>query len=221
MIRNISPARFLGAVLAVIALSGANGCYYSQVKAVSTRPVEGGMEVIVHSAIERHLMDTIGVFPFDSPPETNGVSEKVTAAYEAQLIRMRPFREVRPIRYAVKSDAEALWYGRNAGCDLVMASSISYAMDGSGTMPTRLTIRNRILDARTGMVLWDIKQKAFSNPGADIDLCWTTVSGQPAQRLEELGDTLARQFAGLLVRPLENEKEKKERKAVPQGFAIQ
>lgn len=179
---------------------------YSRIKAGSTRPVDGKMEVIVHSAIERHTMDILGLFPFDSPPESASVSGPVTASYQSNLVQRRPFRDVKMIPARVMSDAEALWYGRNAGCDLVMVPAVIYAMDGTGAMPTRLTLRSRILDARTGMVLWDIQQEAVSEPGADIDLFWNTVSGQPAQRLYALADTLARQFSDFLVQPLLKEK---------------
>lgn len=195
----------VGAVIAIIALFTVNGCYYSRMKAGSTRPVEGKMEVIVHAAIERHMMESLGLFPFESPPEAAAISETVTSAYQAQLVQKRPFRDVRQVACRVRSDSEALWYGRNAGCDLVMVPAVTYAMDGSGAMPTSLTVRCRILDARTGMVLWDIKQNAVSEPGADIDLFWNTVSGQPAQRLSVLADTLARQFSDFLVQPVEKE----------------
>lgn len=205
VIRIKSPLRLVGAFISLFVLFAANGCMVSQMKAGSTRPVEAGMEVIVHSAVERHMMDTMGLFQFDSPPETATISENVTAAYQAHLVQRRPFREIRKIAQPVKSDSEALWYGRNAGCDLVMVPTIHYAMDGSGAMPTRLTIRSRILDARTGMVLWDIRQNAFSEPGPDIDLFWNTVSGQPAQRLPTLVDTLARQFSDFLIQPLAKE----------------
>ena len=203
MIRIKSPLRFVGAFISIFALFTANGCMFSQMKAGSNRPVEAGMEIIVHSAVERHMMATMGLFQFDSPPETATISANVAEAYQAHLVQKRPFREVRKMAQLVKSDSEALWHGRNAGCDLVMVPAITYAMDGSGAMPTRLTIRSRILDARTGMVLWDIRQNAFSEPGADIDLFWNTVSGQPAQRLPELVDALARQFSDFLIQPLE------------------
>lgn len=84
-----------------------------------------------------------------------------------------------------------------------MVPTLLYMMDGTGAMPTELDIRTRILDARTGKALWDVKQCARSQPGADIDLNWTTVIGQPAQRCLVLADSLALQFAEFLVPPPE------------------
>ncbi len=201
MIRIPLPARIMVAILAVAALCSSTGCVTTKLKAMSSRSVESEMDVIVNSAAERHRMDVIGLVPFVVPPETSGVSEKVTAAFQAQMAQSRPFREIKQIRHMVRSDAEALWYGRNQCCDLVMVPAVTYLMDGSGALPTRLETRTRILDARTGMVLWDIKQVAFSEPGADIDLTWNTISGQPAQRYPELADRLARNFAAFLVQP--------------------
>jgi hypothetical protein len=201
VIRVSFSARIVGAILAVTALSTMTGCIATRLKAASCRGVESGMEVIVHSAAERRMMETIGLFSFDAPAQTAGVSEKVTAAFEAQMVRRSPFREVRQMGHPVKSDAEALWYGRNQGCDMVMVPAVIYVMDGSGALPTRLETRTRILDARTGMVLWDIKQIALSEPGADIDLTWNTIAGQPAQRYPELADMLARNFADFLTQP--------------------
>lgn len=194
--------------IVVLALLGTSSCIHSRLKGTSSRPVETGMEVIVQSAIERRLMDSIGVFPFGAPPETEtaGMSEKATAAFQLQLVRKRPFREVRQIDRPVKSDTEALWYGRTEGCDLVMVPTILYVMDGSGALPTRVGTRTRILDARTGFVLWDIKQTALSEPGPDVDLTWNTISGEPAQRFPELAEALARNFTDFLIQPLERAK---------------
>ena len=82
---------------------------------------------------------------------------------------------------------------------LAMVPSLLYMMDGTGGMPTKLVVRSRILDARTGRVLWDVKQSACSEPGPDIDLAWNTIEGEPAQRCRVIADCLAQRFAGFLV----------------------
>ena len=87
-----------------------------------------------------------------------------------------------------------------------MRPSLLYMMDGTGAMPTELVVRTRILDARTGQALWDIKQNALSTPGYDIDLTWNTITGDPAQRRRVMADCLARRFAEYLVEPLVKEK---------------
>lgn len=193
------------------------GCIATQLKGKTDRPVETEMEIFTHSAIEAHLMDLVGIFPFSSPPEWESASAEITAAFQARIVQMRPFRDIRPLPYAVKSTSEALWYGRNAGCDLVMMPEVLYRMDGTGALPTTLVVRTRILDARSGMVLWDIKQKALSEPGYDIDLTWNTIAGAPAQRCRALADSLAFKFAEYLIQPLQQEKKQETPEAPPGG----
>jgi hypothetical protein len=164
------------------------------------------MEVIVHSEIGPHTMDNLCIFPFSAPPEMADASCSLTSAFQARLTQKRPFREAAIVRHEVKSDDEALWYARSEGYALAMRPVLLYMMDGTGAMPTKLDIRTRILDARTGKVLWDVKQCALSEPGPDIDLTWNTVVGQPAQRCQVMADDLACQFAQFLVPPPPPEK---------------
>jgi hypothetical protein len=213
--RTSCPGRILGGIVILLVLSSMSACIASRLRTEGGCAVEAGMEVIVHSAIEQHLMHTIGVFPFSSPAEVANDREKITTAFQEQLLQRRPFREVKELPFPVKSDPEALWYGRNEGCDLVMVPAILYLMDGSGAMPTRLVIRTRILDVRTGKTLWDIKQDAFSEPGPDIDLTWTTFSGKPARRYHYLADDLARRYVDFLVKPLEEERNSEKKVLLP------
>ncbi|MEN6439352.1 MAG: hypothetical protein ABFD97_12320 [Syntrophobacter sp.] len=202
MTRLSCPMRMLTVALTVCVLCGISGCIYSRVRGDAERPVNVDMEVMAQSAIEQHTMNSAGLFPAEAPVEAAAISEKFTSVLHAQLLRARPFREIRMIPRQAKSDAEALWYARNEGCDLIILPSILYLADGSGAMPTRLVARIRILDARTGMVFWDVKQIARSVPGPDLDFTWTTISGEPAKRFPELAEKLARDFTLYLVQPV-------------------
>jgi len=219
--RVLSPVKILGALVVFFALTVANGCIYTQERAVSDRPVTASMDIYVQSNVQMHTMNTIGVFPFTSPPEMEAYVGQAGSFYQAQLVQKKPFREVKSLPYAVKNDSEALWYGRSEGCDLVMIPSILYLIDGTGAMPTRLEVRTRILDARTGRVLWDVKQSAFSEPGPDVDLFWNTVSGKPARRYTELASTLAGGFANYLIQQLIEEEKKQKKGELLPVFCVQ
>lgn len=195
--------RLLGLIVLLLASCGASGCIASRLQATSSRPVNASMEIFVQASIGQHTMESICLFPFDSPPEMAAASSSLTTAFQTRLVQRRPFREVRFLPDEVKSDSEALWYARNAGCTLVMRPLLVYMMDGTGAMPTELVVRTRILDARTGGVLWDVKQRGWSEPGYDIDLTWNTITGDPAQRCRVLADCLAQRFAAYLVQPIE------------------
>ncbi len=201
-----SSARMLWAFILLPAITCSGGCLSTRMTDSTNRPVETGMEVFVYTAIEQHTMDRVCVFPFSSTPEMAAASNPLTSAFQARLVQRGPFRSVKPMPYEVKSDAEAIWYARSEGCELAMVPSLLYMMDGTGAMPTKLVVRSRILDARTCLVLWDIKQSARSEPGPDIDLTWNTISGDPAQRCSVMADLLAQRFALYLVQPLEKQK---------------
>ena len=198
--------RLLGSIAVILAGCLAAGCISTQLKVTSDRPVEASMEIFAHALVEQHAMERICVLPFVSPPEMDAACAYLTTAYQARLVQRRPFREIMVLPVEVKSDSEALWYARNDGCTLVMCPSLIYMMDGTGNMPTELVVRSRILDCRTGAVLWDVKQRAASEPGRDIDLTWNTFEGKPAQRCRVLADCLARRFAEYLAPPPEPKK---------------
>jgi hypothetical protein len=201
-----TPIRLMGAIALILAVCGNGGCLATRLKATSNRPVNAGMEVVVRASIEQHSMDSVCLFPFISPPEIAAASGYLTTAFQAKLVQRSPFREIKALSQEVHSDSEALWCARNEGCALAMRPSLIYMMDGTGSLPTELVVRTRILDARTGQVLWDIKQNARSEPGSDIDLTWTTFEGDPAQRRRVMSDCLAQRFAEYLVQPLAKQK---------------
>jgi hypothetical protein len=201
-----TPVRLLGAIALMLAVCGMGGCVASQMRATTNRPVDASMTVFVRASIEQHTMDSVCLFPCASPPEMASAAEWVTTSFQSRLVQRRPFREIRAVPSGVKSDSEAIWYARNEGCTLVMRPSILKMQEGTGAMTTELSVRTRILDARTGQVLWDLKQDALSQPGADIDLCWNTVTGEPAQRCFMMADYLAQRLAEYLAGPLEKAK---------------
>jgi len=205
-IESSVPLRLMGVIALILAICSAGGCITTQLKATSSRPVDAKMEVIAHASIGQHSMDSVCLLPFITPPELAAASSSLTSAFQTRLVQRGPFREIRTLPYDVKSDSEALWYARNEGCTLVMRQSLLYMMDGTGAMPTELSVRTRILDARTGQVLWDLKQNARSEPGPDVDLTWDTRTGEPAQRCRVMADCLAQRFAEYLVQPLVKEK---------------
>lgn len=178
----------------------------TQLKGTSSRSVQTGMEVFVRSYIGPTTMGNICMFPFSTPLELEDVSPPLTSIFHARLVQRGPFRQVSVIENEVRSDAEVLWYARNAGFALAMWPTLIYMLDGTGNVPTELDVRIRILDARTGSVLWDVKQCARSEPGPDIDLTWNTIAGQPAQRCLIMAESLAQQFAEFVSQPKPEEK---------------
>ena len=179
--------------LAILSLTV--GCV-STMRAQSSRPVRvEPLDIILQTDAASFGLANLGVFPFMTPHYAVGAGKEVTDFYLAELLRVGMFRQLTLIPHFVKTDEEAVWWGRRQGCDLVMKSEITYLMDGSGGMPTHLQTSIRIIDVRSGMPRWNLRQKAYSEPGPDVDLVWTTISGSPAQRYRLLARSLAEQLS--------------------------
>lgn len=188
--------------MALVCVSlGLSGCM-GALQAKSPRPVHcDPPQVLVQTDLRRYSPLKLGILPFEVPPYASSAVTDVTDAYYQELLRTGLFRTVRILPYEVKSDPEALWWARCEEVDLLMRSGIQYLLDGSGALPTQIEINVRILDVRSGQTAWEVRQKAFSEPGADVDLFWTTIPGKPAQRYRLLSSSLAAQLAQLLIPP--------------------
>lgn len=180
-------------LLAILSL--AVGCA-SSLSAKSGRPIRvEPLDVMLQTDAASFGLASLGIFPFLAPQYAAGASKEVTDLYWAELLREGVFSRLIMIPRLVKSDGEALWWGRHEGCDLVMKPEITYFLDGSGALPTRMETSIQILDVRSGKLLWNLRQKVYSEPGADVDLFWHTIPGSPAQRYHLLARALAEQLS--------------------------
>lgn len=195
-----------GVLVAVMLLLGTTGCV-TRMKAISSRPAKClPVQVYAQTNPQRYVNAGVCMFSFSAPAYALAVTEELTGVYHQDLQQNGIFRQVKPVPRSVGADAEAIWWGRHEGCDLVMLGSVLYLLDGSGATPTRLQVGVRILDVRSGTEVWNLKQDAYSEPGYDVDLGWTTISGQPAQRYHTLARVLADQFSGFLLEPIAKSK---------------
>lgn len=183
----------------------------SKLDAESSRPVKADpINVFVQSDITRYCRAVLAVFSFDAQAYSAETGQSIANVYYQELLQKGPFKQVKMIPRIVGSEQEAIWWGRQEGCDLVMKSTVLYYMDGTGNVPTHLRTRIQILDVRSGNTLWLVEQKAYSEPGMDLEIGWTTVSGAPAQRCSMLARVMAKQFSMYMVEPLLKEEHGKE-----------
>jgi hypothetical protein len=198
---KIRVLAFLSVCLVALGLAGC----FTTMKAYSQRPVQCmPVEVYLKTDTERYVNGVLGIFPFTAPEYAAAAANELRSVYYRELVQDGVFRQVKLMYQVVGSDTEAVWLGRREGCDLVMLGSILYLLDGSGAAPTRLQVGGRILDVRSEGPVWNIKQEAYSEPGPDVDLVWTTISGEPAQRYHALAEVLAEQFSQFLMEPIAN-----------------
>jgi len=189
-------------ILALLCVGlGLWGCM-GALPAKSPRPIQcEPPQVLMQTDFTRYRQSRLGILLFEVPPYASEAAPDVTDAYYRELLRTGLFRTVKILPYPVKNDQEALWWARSEGWDLLMRSDIQYLLDGSGALPTQIEVCTRILDVRTGQPIWEVRQKAYSEPGADVDLFWTTVPGKPAQRYRLLSSALGAQLAQMLIPP--------------------
>ena len=197
---GLTARRILALLCVGLGLSGCMGA----LQATSPRPVHcEPPQVLMQTDFARYRQSRLGILLFEVPPYASEAAPEVTDAYYRELLSTGLFRTVKILPYTVKNDQEALWWARSEGWDLLMRSGIQYLLDGSGALPTHIEVRTRILDVRTGQPIWEVLQKAYSEPGADVDLFWTTVPGKPAQRYRLLSSALGVQLAQMLIPPEE------------------
>ena len=171
----------------------------------SDRPVKlRPIEVLSRSTIRHYAGATLGLAQFQGPPAQDAAMEKIVQAYMKELLKLGIFKEVKTIQHPVRDDSDAIWLSRREGCDLLLTTSVLYVVGGTGAMPTQLQVDVRILDARLDRVAWHLQQKAFSEPGRDIDLFWSTRVGAPAQKVSILAEALADQLSRYLADPSSN-----------------
>lgn len=192
------PARIL---LLLLVAGMPTGCA-STFRTEAARPVDCASVNIFARAESRCFgFATIGILPFKTPFYADPVARDLAAIYQQELMASGVFRQVVMIPHKVADENEALWWGRHEQCSLIMLAEVVYLLDGSGVLSNRLDINVKILDARSGQLLWDFLQSAGSHPGEDIDLGWTTISGKHAKGRRDLARGLAQQASRLLMPP--------------------
>jgi hypothetical protein len=156
-------------------------------------------EVISSTPLGSSVHKTLGIAKFASSTQTAGAVDWLTRIYTERLMREGPFRQIKPLDASPSNSGEAIVLGRAQQCELVLMPSVVSLIESSGAMPTELQVSVQLVEVSTGRVLIFLRQRARSQPGADIDLVWNIVEGQPALRSRELAEKLASQHAQFMA----------------------
>lgn len=177
------------------------GCA-STFRAVSSRSVDcSPASVFARADTQSYNRSRLGVFQFNAPFYAAATSPELTTIYWQELIRSGVFKQVVVIEHNVDSVSQAIWWGQHERCDLIMLPELVYTLDGSGALTNRIEVNVKLIDTRSGRLLWYFAQTASSRPGPDLDFGWTTIAGKPAKSYRYLARTLAWQAAQLLLPP--------------------
>lgn len=187
-----------GFVLLLAIIPAISAC--SSVRSLPSRGVEiKPPEVISSTPLGSSVYKTLGIVKFASSRQTAGAIEWLTRIYTERLMQEGPFRQIRPLDASPSNIGEAILLARAQQCELVLVPSVVSLIESSGAMPTELQVSVQLVEVSTGRVLIFIRQSARSQPGADIDLVWNIVEGQPALRSRELAEKLASQHARFMA----------------------
>ncbi|MHC1745246.1 MAG: hypothetical protein AB9873_19765 [Syntrophobacteraceae bacterium] len=191
---NKDRSRYLLLTCWALALLAATpGCMFKNrilaQRSVTIEPIE----IVTERDLTSKWRGKLGVLSFTGPSYAGNEKENLSTIYFEKLLKSGPFRETLLVPREPKSDEEALRLGREYSCDAVLMGTIDYALDSSGATPTALEVHIRILEIDTGLLLGYFRQRSHSLPGADVDLYWTVVHGDPSVRIRVLAELLAEQ----------------------------
>jgi hypothetical protein len=187
--------------LASIVLLSIGGCQ-SPGGGLIHHPVElKEPEVFVSPIAQYYDRPRLAILYFFAPPYARGAVDVVTTAYTQALVRSGLFRQVAVLKQTAPEDMSVLDVSSVSAqdYDLVLRGKIDYLLAGTGASRNELAAEVQLVAVSPPTLRWYVKQQAASVPGSDTDLIWSTIPGQPAVSYQVLAESLAKQFAELII----------------------
>jgi hypothetical protein len=132
-----------------------------------------------------------GVLFFRSPPHLPQVSYPMTRIFYRRLLETRPFLEVTLIPKSFGSLEEALSLVRPHDLDVVVLGEVPYFLDGGGMGKSGLQVDIKVVEVKTGRLLWEITDAIAASQRPIVDLWVTETRPRPTPSIYDLADRLA------------------------------
>jgi hypothetical protein len=132
-----------------------------------------------------------GVLLFRSPPQLPEVSHAVTQIFYRRLLEKRPFLEVVLISESFGSLPEAVMKGQAYKVDLVVLGEVPYFLDGGGMGKSGLQVDLKVVEVKTGRLLWEITDAIAATQRPIVDLWVTETRPRPTPSIYALAEHLA------------------------------
>lgn len=132
-----------------------------------------------------------GVLLFRSPPQLPEVSHAVTQIFYRRLLEKRPFLEVMMIPESFGSLQDAVVQGRAHNVDLVVLGEVPYFLDGGGMGRSGLQVDLKVVEVKTGRLLWEIRDAITATQRPMVDLWVTETRPRPTPSIYDLAERLA------------------------------
>lgn len=147
--------------------------------------------VLVSPPTNAYRSQRVGVLLFRPPPHLPEVSHPLSQVFYQRLLATRPFREVVFIPQAYGSLAEALAVGRQEGLDLLLLGEAPYFLDGGTVGTSALQVDLKVVEVRSGHLLWYLSDALRATPRPVIDLIVTETRPHPTPDIYALAGVLA------------------------------
>ena len=158
-------------------LAGAAGCGYYQHYPILTDPKiqAGPAQAFVQPTYNDYRNYRIAILPFRVPAQVVDVGFPITEVFHRQLLEKRPFRSVVRINEYANNMAQARRLAKEQGADLFLVGQVPYFLDSGCTAISGVQVDLRIVETKTGRIIWYLSDNIRAEPAPIYDL-WVTES---------------------------------------------
>uniref|UniRef100_A0A7C3SJK0 Lipoprotein n=1 Tax=Desulfobacca acetoxidans TaxID=60893 RepID=A0A7C3SJK0_9BACT len=138
-----------------------------------------------------HHTARAGILIFRSPPQLPEVGGAMTQIFYRNLLEKRPFLETVLIPEPYGSLSDGVLKGRAYKVDLVVLGEVPYFLDGGGVGRSGLQVDLKVVEVRTGRLLWQMADSVAATPRPILDLWITETRPRPTPSICALAEGLA------------------------------
>lgn len=157
------------------------------------------MQAYVDPGYNRFQSQRLAIFPFEAQPTLPEVRYRITEIFYRQLLKNWAFAEIVRLQPADERK-DAFHLARRAHADLLMVAQVPYFLDSGGMGKSGLQVDLKVLEVKTGRLLWYLSDSISAEPRPIIDLWVTETTPKPAPGIYQLADMLATR----MIRPMTN-----------------
>lgn len=195
----------LGSCLAVI--SGCNSLHmqYDQFPAPSINPpwlanpkITGQKQVYTHPGPRNLRLSRAGLLHFRCSPNLTEVAPALTQIFHRELLARQIFREIALLPETYSTLREALLLAERHRLDLLVLGEVPYYLDGGTVGQTGLQIDLKVVEVRSGQILWCVTDSINATPRPIINLMVVETRPRPTPGIAALAGRLLARLAATL-----------------------
>lgn len=154
-------------------------------------------KVYVRSPVPQYTARA-GLLYFRGPTPSLEAGEALARIFYRQFQEKRPFLEILLIPEPFSSVSEAVRQGRAHKVEAVVLGEVPYFLDSGGLGKTGLQVDLKVVEVKTGRLLWEISDSISASPRPIVDLWLTETRPRPAPSIYTLAERLAGRMAETL-----------------------